>query len=368
MTDRLDTLLKDTAPIGDDAVRQFQLTGEEELRRAIVAEPAAPQGAPRRRTERAWRRPRRLALATAGAAIALGLALVGVSLTSGGGVQTGPDRAWAAQALRVAGAVPRLALGEPGWRIVRADDFTVRDGALTFEDGARTLVLRWLPGRDFDALLAGNAEHHPRLAGVDVHGSPAALFGADGVYSAVWRMGRYAFELRSEVVGAVAADAMPREEFAALVGSMRLVSVDAWLAAMPPSTVLPSARADAVEEMLTGLPLPPGFAAPAQKVDGGVQDRYHLAADVAGAVACGWIAQWVAARRAGDATAERAAVAALAGSRDWPVLREMNADGDYPEAVWRYADAVAGRDVALGGSDALTVEGSYVEALGCNAG
>ena len=155
-----------------------------------------------------------------------------------------------------------------------------------------------------------------------------------------------------------------RAEFERLVGSLRLVGVDAWLATMPEEAVLPSAQADTIQELLADLPLPPGFVAPKP---GGVLERYNLGARVAGAVACGWIEQWIAARRAGDATAERAAVAALASSRDWPVLREMNATGDFPEAVWGYADGVAGRNPMYGDSDnQFTVEGTYQEALGCN--
>ena len=74
-----------------------------------------------------------------------------------------------------------------------------------------------------------------------------------------------------------------------------------------------------------------------------MRDRYQLAAQVSGAVACGWIGQWFDARRSGDHGREQAAVDALLGSRSWPVLREMQAKGDYPLVVWEYADAIAGR-------------------------
>jgi hypothetical protein len=371
MTDRIDMLLKEAAPIDDETVRRLSLDGERELLEALIADGVAePSPRHAQRARKSWRasfaprRPRMAAYAVAAVA-ALALALVGVSLDNGGGVQAGPDRAWAAQALRVAHAVPRLALDAPGWKVVRADEFSTQGGELLYEDGQQAVELRWSPGREYRTLLAGTEASFPRLAEADVLGRPAVVFGADRVYSAVWRQGGYAFELRTEVSGSDGHGSMSPEEFAALVRSLRLVGVDAWLSAMPRSAVLPNARDATVDAMLTGLPLPAGFVAPAPKADGGVRDRYQLGTDVAGAVACGWIDQWVAARKAGDAAAERSAVAALASAREWPLLRELNAQGDYPEVVWELADGVAnGGALPRGG----TVEGTYVEGLGCDAG
>jgi hypothetical protein len=85
---------------------------------------------------------------------------------------------------------------------------------------------------------------------------------------------------------------------------------------------------------------------------------------VVGAVSCTWIEQWVAARRGGDASAAAEAVTAMAGSRDWAVLREMAPEGAYPSVVQEYADAIAGDGTVLGGKR-LTVEESYRSAFGC---
>jgi hypothetical protein len=48
---------------------------------------------------------------------------------------------------------------------------------------------------------------------------------------------------------------------------------------------------------------------------------------------------------------------ALASSRDWAILQEMNSEGDYPEVLWQYADAVAGD------GKVVSVEESYKAAL-----
>ena len=40
-------------------------------------------------------------------------------------------------------------------------------------------------------------------------------------------------------------------------------------------------------------------------------------------------------------------------SRQWPVLQEMDADGDYPEVVWDYADQVGAGQVPEGYREGL---------------
>jgi hypothetical protein len=79
-------------------------------------------------------------------------------------------------------------------------------------------------------------------------------------------------------------------------------------------------------------------------------------------VACGWLATWADAKAAGDDARVRRAVVALGSSRNWPILREMEAEGDYPEVLWQYADAVAGDGTVVGGK-VVSVEESYKAAL-----
>jgi hypothetical protein len=88
---------------------------------------------------------------------------------------------------------------------------------------------------------------------------------------------------------------------------------------------------------------------------------------VAGSVACAWIDRWAQARRAGDGAAEREAADAMATSRRWRVLNEMNADGDYPEVLWEYAAAMASGGTVEGGR-AMSVEESARDGLGCPTG
>jgi hypothetical protein len=133
---------------------------------------------------------------------------------------------------------------------------------------------------------------------------------------------------------------------------------------MPASVVLPANTAEAVNEMLDGIPLPNGFDRSKLKAGAIVRDRYQLGARVSGAVACAWIGQWVQASRSGDAVAATAAVEAMQTSRRWPILREMNREGDYPEVLWGLAVAMKSNTDVRGGKP-TTVAVASRSSLGC---
>ena len=89
---------------------------------------------------------------------------------------------------------------------------------------------------------------------------------------------------------------------------------------MPPSVVKPDEFAPTVRKMLKGVAVPPGFNAADVVARSVPTDRYQLGASVAGAVSCTWFARWAAARRSGNRGEVRAAVAAMATAKDWPVI------------------------------------------------
>jgi hypothetical protein len=145
---------------------------------------------------------------------------------------------------------------------------------------------------------------------------------------------------------------------------LRAVDVDRWLSAMPASVVTPESRPEVARQMLADVPQPEGFDVSAlEQGSGKVRDHYQLGAEVTGAVACAWIGQWVDAKRAGDDSAVREAAGAMATSHTWAVLKEMTDEGDYPEVLWQYADAMAGG--AAAGEKQVPIEQSYRSALGC---
>ncbi|MCC6224515.1 MAG: hypothetical protein IT201_13620 [Thermoleophilia bacterium] len=288
------------------------------------------------------------ALAAIAAAVVASILLVG----------RGGDTAWAAALVRVAEAAPRLLI--PGWEVTRADQFSVELGEMTFGNGGRELELRWQPAGGFQGLVDDRERSSDLSLSAPVADTEARVFRYEGTtdFTAVWRQGDYVLELRGVAAGV--------DAFEAVLASLRQVDVGTWLSAMPRSVVKPAGRAAVVEEMLAGIPLPPGLDVGRLKAGDAVRDRYQLGAAVTGAVACGWIERWLAARATGDAAAARIAVRAMDGSRGWTILREMDENGDYPEVVWQYADAMAAGRPITGGKK-LSSEESYRTALGCDA-
>lgn len=259
----------------------------------------------------------------------------------------------------------------PGWQVVRVDE-SGRDGEMTFRLRGSAFDLHWRGSGSLSRWVDDRADDARRLPAVEVAGHRAALFayhGARGRYTALWRDGDYTLEFST---GAIARGGAPlsAERFAQLVRGLRVVPTRAWTRMLPPTTVLPGdgERIAVARAMVADVALPPGFDVERVAGRGGVRDRYQLGAQVLGAAACGWLERWVAARRAGDDAARRAAVAALAGSRGWAALHEMDAEGGYPEVLWEYADAVAGSGQVPGGRPRMSVARTYRAALGCGAG
>jgi hypothetical protein len=222
---------------------------------------------------------------------------------------------FAAAAIRVAEANPRLLVTEPGWRIVRADEFEADSGELTFSDGSRQFEIHWYPAGQYERYLRDRA-----LESTPEHG---ALLGQEATTIDYGRE-EYATMLspQSSVFVEVRGQLGSKAAYDEILHSLRPVDIDTWLSAMPPSTVRPEARAEAVEQMLGGIPLPPGFDATALESEGSISDQSSLAVKVGNAVACGWVESWIAARAAGDQAAAQRAVEAVEGSEGWPIVRQ----------------------------------------------
>jgi hypothetical protein len=256
-------------------------------------------------------RRRRVALGLAAAAILAALLVAsGVLKGSGGGH---PE--FAAAAIRVAEANPRLLVTAPGWKIVRADEFETDSGELTFSDGSRQFEVHWYPAREYESFLRDRADvsapEHGTLLGQT---ATTVDYGREEYATMLSPQGSVFVEVRGRLGSKPAYDE--------ILDSLREVDVDAWLEAMPPSTVRPEARSGAVDRLLQGMPLPPGFDASALKAENSIADQDTLAVKVGNAIACGWVESWISAGATGDAAAADRAVEAMSNSDQWPLVRE----------------------------------------------
>jgi hypothetical protein len=278
--------------------------------------------------------------------LACAVAIAALIVLSGGSVRDGGHPSFAAAAVRVAEANPRLLVTAPGWSIVHARSFEVERGELIYKNdghplygpGGRQLNLTWYPARLHRERLREDGHaccHVSAPMNSTLLGQRATTFAYAGQHP------NYATILspQGNVFIEVSGSFGSKREYETTLHSLRRVGVDDWLAAMPPEVLRPAARSAAIAEMLQGVPVPPGFDAstlpfrvmPAQpgpdtsavQSDGALTDRFMLGRSVTGAVACGWLQRWLSATRAGDDAAAQEAVDAMATAPRWPVLLRM---------------------------------------------
>lgn len=301
--------MRATNPISAEELRRE--TGEPELlaamRRAIAAGEAPARLIPaddRVAVEAgAGGAPRRAGIFSRHRVASLGFGLVCVAVIAvlivlGGGpvgtVKEGGHPTYAAAAVKVAEANPRLVVTAPGWSIIHAN-ITAEEGGLTYRDaghpysGRYALDMNWAPSGLYHEALRGLRRNATVTHSIVLGRQVATFHERGGAYDTV-------FPPQGDVFVTLS---LPAVEHEALLRSVRAVSVDRWLAAMPAEVVQPAAKSSVIAGMLQGVPLPPGFDLSSLEAESELSNRFDLGKAVAGAVACGWIESWSAANRSG---------------------------------------------------------------------
>lgn len=247
-------------------------------------------------------------------------------------------------AMEVARQNPRVLVAEPDWKVRYLDGFSPASGSMMFQLGpdqwkddanghynlAPAFEITWYPADQYESYRQDRAEER-RVQHLDVLGQRAQMvsYGATDHAVMLPPEGDVFIEMRGSV-----GDEAAFKGF--LAESIEKVDVRTWLAALPAEMVTAQNAGARLEQVLADIPLPPGFEKTVLE-QAVALDRYQFGARVTGQVTCRWIAEW----ETGDAARKAAAVEALASSRDWKILQEMDTDGDYPEVVWEYADQIA---------------------------
>jgi hypothetical protein len=326
---------------------------EEELFADLAAQ-SSPLLATTPERIRSPRSRRPLVIALGAAALAAAFVLV---LSFSGGSPDQPTRAYGAELVRFAEASPLLLLEEPGWHVGYADEESSDEGQVEFILGKklpfervtetsglrppavrqRSAELNWRSGTlaEWVSDRAASADFRTTLPVLDTNAQVFRYEGGhpgDYEFTALWSEAGQVDEFRAPVPSLAA--------FEAHLAALRQVDSGSWLAAMPASVIKAADHGSAVIEMLKGVSVPAGFD-PSQVPDAGLStDRYQLGAAVTGTVACSWFRQWGEDRSAGDTAGAAEAETALAGAQDWPVMREMETEGAYPQVLDEYAAAL----------------------------
>ncbi|MEV0155115.1 hypothetical protein AB0H57_15415 [Micromonospora sp. NPDC050686] len=358
MTDeQLDRMVRDADPYPPDAVRHLDGAAQHLLEEIMSTPTLAPVTEPPERPRRA-RRSVLSGLAAAGVAAVLLTGFLAVSAlrpeppagrqASPVTTSDGPRTAgYSAMVLKAAEQNPRLLIDQPGWKATTVYGFAEKQGTIGFTNGDRHVEMNWYPADSYHGYQQDRLGVS-RPEAVKVDGQPGDLFRYSGNDFAVMlrpRDGSFV-ELR--------ANGMRRAEFDRMLAAVVRVDARTWLAALPAEIVTPERIEERAATVLADVPLPPGFDT-AALTELGVNDAYQFGAQVTARVGCGWIAEWLRAKKAGDDAALKRATDALRSSHHWKVLHQMNEAGDYPEVFWETADEVADGDVPPG----------YKGALGC---
>jgi hypothetical protein len=361
-TKELNRLVAEASPIRDADLAEFDFErAEAELIREIIASPEGfhdpeltPE--PERRSQRVLARWPALSVAAVALAFLVAFATFGL-------FRNDDQPVFAASAIKVAEANPRLLMTAQGWSVARADEFTADQGEMAFSNGSDEVELFWLPSGQYQSYLRDRESDSNEQTAIAFLGRPATMYTETDTAAGmgpsfdtiVSPEGKTFVEIRGDALGS-------EDAYRQLLDSFEHTDVNTWLSAMPPSVVQPSDRAATVDEMLKGIPLPPGFDAAPLKRGDTVSDRYQLGVKVAGSVACDWLDRWTEGLAKGDQAEVQRAKDALATSHDWPILQEMDKEGDYPEGIWDFA-----KDRLGGSGFGRNTTHNYNASLGCNS-
>jgi hypothetical protein len=354
-----------------DPVDQGRLSGLE--LEAMEAELLAdldgeqPASAPLGTEAPRWRRPRRLALALGTATLAAAVAAI---FLLAGGASEHPSRAYGADLVRFAESSPLLLLEEPGWRVQNANEERRREGiegSMEFVTGKpipyesitvtgnekvehesgmlppavrqRRVELFWRLGTLEEWISMQRETLHPHgqrwielpvlgtTAQVDTRAEFFANQGGPGNRQmvALWAEDGYVLQMRAAVPDLAA--------FEERLGWLTKVDLQTWLNAMPAKVVKAGDHDVVVREMLKGIPVPSDFT-PALVPDEGLNtDRSRVANSVTNTVSCLWFRQWGEARAAGHRAAMLEAERAMETAKRWPIVRQIEKEGGYPETL-----------------------------------
>ncbi|MDI6102551.1 hypothetical protein QLQ12_28415 [Actinoplanes sp. NEAU-A12] len=257
------------------------------------------------------------------------------------------EQAYPAMVLKAAEANPRLLIDEPGWKATTVYGFAKDEGTIAFTKGELQLEMNWYPAKHYAGFRKDRLEVS-KPEPVKVAGATGDLITYSGTDFAALLPPR-----ESSYVELRTGGKWTRAEFDRILDRIIRADVRTWLAALPADIVTPEKVQDQAAKVLADIPLPPGFDKSA--LDGlGTNERYHFGAEVTSLVGCGWITEWNRAKKAGDAAAVKKATDALLSSRNWKILKEMEAEGDWPEVFWETAEGVTkGKNVG------------YEDAIGC---
>lgn len=246
----------------------------------------------------------------------------------------------------------RVTLDAPGWKVDGLGD------GLRFGNGRASLEITTYAADQYRSYV--NDREHLEVDGSITKGRPIQVLGRSALMWAYSATDHTAIrEVQNGRWMEIRADGVDEQGYLALLGDLRVVSSQEFDDSLPDDFVTTSERTAVADQILadiqgvSGASLPPGVFV--SFAEGEPEDRYQFGAEVAGAYTCLWIEAFDNAQQHDQQGQADEAARVLGTAHAWPILEEMDAEGDYPDVVWDYAEQVG----------AGTVPEGYREGLGC---
>lgn len=290
-------------------------------------------------TERSVRRPRRrgtlIAVGSAAAAVA---ALFAVPALLDATDAPAPEQGAPAVAPPAAPVGERVLLDAPGWAMTYVQEDR-NGGEVSFSSGEQTLDINFYRAQSYDSYV-DDREH---ILDPPAPGDPVSLLGTD---AQMWAYSRHDHTAMAPVTGKhfveVRGSGMDKAAYLALLGQLSRVSDEAFdEMAAAAGMVTPGTTRQVIDAMLADIPVPDGWTPRDVDVEG-YNSRYQVGAPLTESVTCAWIEVY----RSGDAAGAERATAAMAGSRGWDILTEMQKTGAWSPMIWAVGDGM--RDAVPG--------------------
>jgi hypothetical protein len=243
---------------------------------------------------------------------------------------------------------PYLLLDGPLWEIENVSQTASLSGEITFRRKSTDISLQigWNPISGYQYLLDDRRSAHKGKQFTFL-GRKALLFPAgQGEFEVLAKRGNAFLGVRSTGTAT-------RKDLDELLGQLRPVTAEEWLAAMPKSVVTPSETTTVAAQMLRDVPLPDGFDA-SIFTTAFTNEYDQFGFRVVAKVTCAWLADYAQARTAHDEAGMAAADAALSSSKNWPVVKRLGAPD--PIGAELFIKAVSHRQIVA----------DYESNLGCD--
>lgn len=273
--------------------------------------------------------------ATVAAAVAV-TALPDLGLRS---PDAGSTLAPAADTVARTGEPPRILLGDPSWTVTHSFEVRPESGEVQLTRAGDTAQINWyLPDDPATTILADRRAAGHDEETVTVLGHEGRLFHyGDRDYEVIWQHGNYEIYLRAHVDS--------RDDVDALIGGLRLVDDDTWLAAMPDDYVRAVDNSRAVAEISADTPVPDSFSDLVEDrlyyVD--PTDEHALTVETLHWVACSWVREWVQAEWQDEPISIDDELAEV-------IERADDEDAITEESVWTYARAIVDGETVIDGT------------------